>query len=190
MRKFALAITIFVIIVLLLVNSPAYAIGGGWTVFVPIVVKSQSTPVSTVAPTPTTVPNTPIPIGHSIHFKGWEKGINFSGIVESSEFRQSLTPDFGSAVSAQGKFLVVVMNITNNGLQGDSVDRYMSFVAKDTANRQFDLADIFAQMAAKDQYNLGGVYTTIQPGFTARMVFVFDVLPASPTFTLISLSPW
>lgn len=180
----------------ILVSAAAYPVYGNmaadFSLYLPVVVRAGSTPTPTptIMPTPTEAPADPIQVGSSIHFQGWATDVSFSGVVVDSEFQQVLTPDYGSPVTPQGKFLVVVMDITNNGLQSDSVGIYSSFYAKDSDERQFDLAELTVQWAAEDQYDLDGVYTDIQPGFTARMVFAFDVIPSSQIFTLVSLSPW
>jgi len=184
---------------LVLISVAAYPVYGNiadaFQVYLPVVVRPESTPTPTSTPeptptdTPTPIPD-PIPDGSSIHFMGWENNVPFSGVVVNSEFQQSLTPNYGSPVMPLGKFLVVVMDVTNNGLESDSAGRYSAFAVKDSEERQFDMAELTVQWAAEDQYDLEGVYTDIQPGFTIRHVFVFDVLPNSQIFTLVSLSSW
>ena len=184
------ALLAVVLIVVFVTSVSAMSV---FTVYLPLVrgpIPTSETPGPGITPTTPAAPSDPVLAGSVIHILGWEKEVRLSGVVVRSEFQQTLAPDYGSPVTAQGKFLVVVLDVTNQGLQSDSVGSYSSFRAKDAAGREFDLAGLTVQMAAKDQYNLGGIYTTVQPGFTTQMVFVFDVLPAAQTFTLVSLSPW
>ena len=191
--------TLVVLGTLVMVSVAAYPVYGNiadaFQVYLPVVVRAGSTPIptSTPEPTPTDTPAPvpdPIPEGSGIHFMGWENNVPMSGVVVNSEFQQSLIPNNGSPVMPLGKFLVVVMDVTNNGLESDSAGRYSAFAVKDSEDHQFDMAELTIQWAAEDQYDLDGVYTDIQPGFTVRLVFVFDVLQNSQEFTLVSLSLW
>ncbi len=152
------------------------------------------TATATVTPFPTQPPSAtpfvgPILPGTLLHFKG-AKGVPLSGTTVKSEFLSSITPHTGAPLSAQGIFLVVIMDVKNSGLTSDSVSLVNSFKVQDDANRAFDLAETKVQTAAKDQYNLRGATDSIQPGFTTRMVFVFDVLPTSQGLSLIAISSW
>jgi hypothetical protein len=129
-------------------------------------------------------------INQVIHFRGAFGNIPFEGRVTSIARVTSLTPAYGPSVYPQGVFVAVLMDVTNTGQESDEIGRYNSFKIADTENRKFDLASIDAHLAAEDQYERGSVYTTVQPGFTIPLVFVFDVLPASQGFQLVSLSAW
>ena len=61
--------------------------------------------------------------------------------------------------------------------------RHNSFTVRDTLDRQFGIAELEVLWAAEDAYGFDSVCEAIQPGFTRRLVFVFDVLPASEDFT-------
>ncbi len=154
------------------VKSPAY-------VFLPFVIKQPPPP-----------PPEPLVRGETVRFLGVWEDVPLEGKVVSSEYRTVLVEDYSGPVYPYGIFVVAVMDIANVGLVGDQVGLYDSFRVKDSVGRQFDIAELEVLWAAEDEYNLESVYETIQPGFTRRLVFVFDVLPASEGLHLISLSPW
>lgn len=181
-----ISVVIGLALVIQIVHAELYS-----STYLPIVMGGYVAP--TVEPTaePTTpAPTDPIPVGETIHFKGWEHSTPLSGTVVASEFKTSLQPNYGNPVVPAGVFVVVTMDVTNTGLESDAVGIYSAFRVQDDAGRKFDMAGMSAQTAAQNQYKLPGAYGTLQPGFTLRMVFVFDVLPASAGMHLLSGSPW
>jgi hypothetical protein len=112
------------------------------------------------------------------------------GVVTASEYQPELYPDYGDPVAAHGIFVVVLVDVTNRGLESDDVGMYSSFRLEDSVGREFDMSDLEVLWAAEDMYGRASVYEPIQPGFTEPLVFVFDVLPASQGLHLLSESPW
>ncbi|MBI2863788.1 MAG: hypothetical protein HYX94_04420 [Chloroflexi bacterium] len=165
--------------------------------YLPIVLKAEPTATPTAVPTATpTATSTPtpatnlLPVGQTVNFKGWRRGIRLQGTVNSSERTSVLTDSWGTVWRANGIFLVGLMNLYNSGLESDDASLYSSFRVVDSVGRHFDLALLEIQLAAQYRYSRIGVYDTIQPGFTLPAVFVFDVLPESDSLQLESLSPW
>lgn len=168
----------------------------------PVIDPYAPPPTATPIPTPTPVVEpvrlpiiiNPSPyssiINQVIHFRGAFADVPFEGVVTAVTKATVLAPDYGDPIYPQGVFLVVFMDVTNHGLESDDVGYYSSFRIADSTNRKFDLAILDAQIAAEDQFGFSSVYTTIQPGFTTASVFVFDVLPTSEGFKLVSLSTW
>jgi len=150
-----------------------------YSIFLPLVIKQPPLP-----------PPSPLMLGDMVRFEGVWNYVPLEGRVVFSEYRDVLVDDYQGHVYPYGIFVVTVMDITNFGLESDEVGLYSSFRVMDSVGRQFDLADVQVQLAAEDEYGYDIVYEAIQPGFTRRLVFVFDVLPASEDLHLVSLSPW
>ncbi len=134
--------------------------------------------------------SSPLVKGESVRFRGAWGDVPLEGRVFFSERRDELVDQTSGPVYPYGVFVVAVMDVTNTGLQSDEVGRYGSFRVRDSAGRQFDIAELEVLWAAQDEYGYDGVYEAIQPGFTRRLVFAFDVLSISEDLHLVSLSPW
>jgi hypothetical protein len=104
--------------------------------------------------------------------------------VTASEYRRVLNGENNDPVYPAGIFVVVLVDVTNNGTRSDYVGG-RSLRVQDSAGRQFDMAELEAQWAAQDEFNREGVYDDIQPGFTRPLVFAFDVLETSTDLHLI-----
>ena len=135
-------------------------------------------------------PQAPLLAGEIVRFRGAWEDVPLAGKVVFSEYRNVLVDDYSGPVYPGGVFVVVIMDVESHGLTSDEVGRYGSFKAKDSVGRQFDIAELEVLWAAEDEYGYDSVYEAIQPGFTKRLIFVFDVLPASEDLHLVSLSPW
>jgi len=135
-------------------------------------------------------PLPPLSLGETVRFSGAWDDVPLQGEVILSEYRGVLEDTYRGPVYPGGVFLVTVMDVTNYGLISDEVGTIGSFKVRDSAGRQFDIADLEVLWAAEDEYGYESVYEAIQPGFTKRLVFVFDVLPGSTDLHLMSLSPW
>lgn len=140
-------------------------------------------------PTPPPLPP-PLLAGEAVRFRGAWGDVPLEGKVYFSEYRDVLVDDTSGPVYPYGIFVVAVIDVTNTGLQSDEVGRYGSFGVRDSAGRQFDIAELEVLWAAEDEYGYDSVYEAIQPGFTRRLVFAFDVLSISQDLHLVSLSPW
>jgi hypothetical protein len=182
--------------------TPGVVFAANFFNYLPLILNKQE---STPTPTPTTTPpvviatptvtptvdGMPVPASDNVKFRDWlDDEILLEGVVTFSEYQTVLTPDYGDPVTPQGIFVVILMDVTNHGLESGSVGMFSSFRLQDSQNRKFDMADLEAQWAAQDMYDRDGVYEDIQPGFTVPRVFVFDVLPSSTGLHLVSDSPW
>lgn len=106
------------------------------------------------------------------------------------DFKENVALTFlGSPVVPNGRFVVLFMHVKNPGTMALEVSAIYSFVLADNQNRQYDLASTEAQIAAEDQYHLGGTYDDIQPGLTRDLVFVFDVATNAQGFRLVPIAP-
>lgn len=160
-----------------------------------------STPRSTLLPTFTATPVSgavPLEVGQTLRFRtdaygttklsgqvvGWEERSTVNG---GAPYQGAPTP---TPVAASGRYIVVLLDVTNAGTESTYVSTFNSFRLRDGVGRLFDMADGYAQSAAQSQYGRKGTYATIQPGFTERMVFVFDVVPGSSGFSLVPYATW
>lgn len=166
----------------------------GWPplygVYLPAVeiVAEVPTPGPTATPLPTPTPPL-LPVGEVMRFRSYPYEAPFEGTIVGG-YRTPYLQDYGGKpTEAKGTFLVLFMDVRNAGLESSSVT-HLAFRAQDSAGRLFDMAELQPQSAAQQQHNRQGVYDDIQPGFTAYCVFVFDVLPESTAFHLVSRSPW
>lgn len=138
----------------------------------------------------TTVSTEPLPVGQVLRFRGLFRGIPMEARIIRSESCDSLMDPFEGVVRPVGVFVVAFLDVYNAGYESDKVGESDSFRVRDSVGRAFDLAPLMAQHGAREKYRLPTVFDTIQPGFTVRMVFVFDVLRQHSGLQLDSLSPW
>lgn len=97
----------------------------------------------------------------------------WSARVHRSEYRSSF-PTPGNCINARGLYIAVFAAATNTSGKA-SPPGINDLIFQDGYGRQYNMANIDIQNAAKTAYNLGGVDTTVNAGTTAEMVFVFDV---------------
>lgn len=155
------------------------------------------TPTRLSGPTPTPTPRgVPLEVGQRLRLETYET-VRLDALVVGVETRSSIggpAPYQGAPtptpVTAGGTFVVALLDVTNAGTQSASVASD-AFRLRDSAGRLFDMAGYTVQSAAGREYGRKTViFDSIQPGFTERMVFVFDVLPTSSGFSLVAQRPW
>ena len=142
------------------------------------------------APNPTAPPAPPPSggiVGQTINFKGTGNQGSFKGTV--AEVRETRTINgAGGPVTANGKFVVVFMNVTNLGAAPTEVG-LTNFHLRDSAGRGTYPAALSVQQAARNQYGVPGPYYAIQPGATTTLIFVFDVAPDATGYLMVEEAP-
>ena len=154
-------------------------------------------PTSTPAPVESTSTRKPtsqhppqLVVGTTLRFLEFWHDVPMEGVVTHFERRESLyCTRWDRTVYPQGVWFVVLMDVTNHGQVSGCVGN-QSLKVKDSDGREFDMAELDAMWAAETEYGRGNALEDIQPGFTAELSFVFDVLPTSEGLHLISVDPW
>ena len=105
-------------------------------------------------------------------------------VTDVSETKTVPETEYEKAVNASGKFVVVLMTVTNQATESASVGS-RDFRLKDGKGRLFDMADLAPHFAARDYYKRGIFYDKIQPGLSLDMVVLFDVAPDASDYVLV-----
>jgi len=161
-----------------------------YLVYAPIMAKGFMPPTAT--PTATQLPptatatatstSTPTPTATRqpqwLFFLTGFDDIRMKGLPTGSTRRTSMTDYWDDTVYPNGVFIVLFMDVVNCDMQSAHVSRIDTFWMRDGNGPSFDMAPLEAQWAAEYEYSRIGVYETLQPQFTYKMVFVFDVPPA------------
>ena len=104
--------------------------------------------------------------------------------IKRAERRPSL-PYKGTTVVANGRFMVLLADIRNDGKQPDTIAT-AAIALVDPLGRRFTLAtDSSPHRAAAEVYGREPRFTTVQPGISLRSVLVFDVDPDAELFMLV-----
>jgi hypothetical protein len=88
---------------------------------------------------------------------------------------------------AQGKYVVVFLSAQNMGKVPQEILMDQNFALRDAQGRQFGLADTEPNLAAREQYKLDWTVEDVQPTFSARVAFVFDVAHDAHGLTLLNV---
>jgi hypothetical protein len=88
---------------------------------------------------------------------------------------------------AQGKYVVVFLSAQNMGKVPQEILMDQNFALRDGQGRQFGLAETDPNLAAREQYKLDWTVTDVQPTFSVRVAFVFDVARDARGLTLVNV---
>jgi hypothetical protein len=116
----------------------------------------------------------------------------------ASGFWDATMPQFGEvkaevpspSFTAGGAFLVVLMDVKNNGRRSDAPGAWSSLFLIDSEDRRIDLAPLEVQRAAQAHFRRVGVYDEISAGATRATGFVFDLPWSSKGRRLTGRTPW
>lgn len=143
---------------------------GGGKVFLPGVVKAYRVEL----------------VGQVLDFAGWLGLGSLRGQVTGFQWAKAIPPSplFLRGATAQGRFAILFMRITNMGDEPTAVSRD-SFQLTDARGRRFPMAELEVQWAAEAYFRRPIVYTDIPPSHSETQVFVFDVAPDSVGLVLV-----
>ena len=134
----------------------------------------QATPVPN-PPTPTPTP-APAPIRGQVIDLNNRAGTTHLRVrvTDVTETKRIESADNHPAVTANGKFVVVFLTVTNIGRQSDEVDSD-SLQLKDSRGRLFGIAGLEVHFTATAYYKRGIYYQKVEPNASEDIVLVFDV---------------
>lgn len=143
---------------------------GGGKVFLPWVVKGYRLEL----------------VGQVLDFAGWLGVGSLRGQVTGFQWAKVIPPSplFLRGATAQGRFAILFMRITNLGDEPTAVSRD-SFRLIDAGGRRFHMAELEVQWAAEAYFRRSIVYTDIPPSRSEAQVFVFDVAPDATGLVLV-----
>ncbi len=87
----------------------------------------------------------------------------------------STVQDSTDTYTAQGKYIMVFMTVTNVGTKPANFYLDQNLVILDSQGRQFSHADSFADTTADNEFNVDDSFTTVQPSFTIHTALLFDI---------------
>ncbi|MEO8287250.1 MAG: hypothetical protein ABI670_12570 [Chloroflexota bacterium] len=107
-------------------------------------------------------------------------------VVDAKETTKIPATGFWKEATATGKFVAVKFRATNIGTEPGTPTGYYIRL-KDSKGRTFDTtSDINASLVGAEYYGGKPLGTTVQPGLTETLVFVYDVAPDAAGYLLIS----
>jgi outer membrane protein assembly factor BamB len=127
---------------------------------------------------PTATPRPPALVGQVLRGLGAIQG-RLRGVVTGFEITPVVSAPSGT-LTADGTFLVVFLDVTNEGPEPDFIsDSLVGLFAEDASRRRFDLFPGPQQWVAREAYRRVPELELVEPGATVPMLFVFDVQPDS-----------
>jgi Domain of unknown function (DUF4352) len=119
---------------------------------------------------------TPVAAGQTLTVPGLKAGVTFRMAVSDVQYKTELPSAYstGGPQHPNGKYLCVLVTVTNLGQESSSLD-WIGLNVRDGKGRSFDTAGYEPQAGAGKLFGRKTYAETIQPSFSLDLVLVFDV---------------
>lgn len=154
--------------------------------YLPLVYDQTPTPIVTVTP----LSGACVPSGQSVRFRDYLNDSQLEGEVTGCYRVRSLATEDETSVTANGVFILLLLDVRNRGSLPASVGLLDSFRLQAAGGYRYDLAPLYVQEAASCALGRPTVYSRISAGATVTQVFAFDVPETAASLSVVSEYPW